>query len=324
MTFAGNWLNDPFDNPLSYAGHDGNFQAYVNKLTLPAGTSISILHFVVPGERVTQATSSRVRAVVESMANRLAGAPEISDLTAAEICSIANFDIASMTIRGFDYKSCADPKMRVVAQPQAPRSRRPETTSRYNVVDKTIGELRHDMESGLTTSQEITQGYLDRIEFYDKGQLGFHAYEVVASDAMRQAKAADAARRAGRKGGLLGIPIALKNLYDTYDMPTTNGSLTFEGFRPAHDAFQVAKLREAGAVLIGKTALEEYATSGTTPMMRGARCGICQSVEIRDCIQRRLGRRGGGEHGRGRPRIPDRRFALWSRRRGWPCDPARD
>src|SRR5262249_57390687 len=86
--------------------------------------------------------------------------------------------------------------------------------------------------------------------------------EVRGADAMKQAKAADDARKAGQKGALLGIPIAIKNLYDTYDMPTTNGSLTFAGFRPAHDAFQVAKLRAAGAVLIGKTALEEYATSG--------------------------------------------------------------
>ena len=54
----------------------------------------------------------------------------------------------------------------------------------------------------------------------------------------------------------------MKNIYDTNDMATTNGSFTFEGFRPAQDAFQVARLREAGAVLIGKAALEEYATSG--------------------------------------------------------------
>ena len=67
---------------------------------------------------------------------------------------------------------------------------------------------------------------------------------------------------AARPGALLGIPIGVKNLYDTKDMPTTNGSLTFAGFQPAKDAFQVAKLRAAGAVIIGKTALEEYATSG--------------------------------------------------------------
>ena len=65
---------------------------------------------------------------------------------------------------------------------------------------------------------------------------------------MAQAQAADAARKTGARGPLLGIPIAIKNNYDTKDMATTNGSFTFEDFRPATDAFQVARLREAGAV----------------------------------------------------------------------------
>ena len=116
--------------------------------------------------------------------------------------------------------------------------------------------------AGANPALQLTQAYLDRIAAYDVGQFGFHAYEVVASDALRQAEAADVARRGGRRGALLGIPIALKNLYDTFDMPTTNGSRTFEGFRPAKDAFQVKRLRDAGAVIIGKAALEEYATSG--------------------------------------------------------------
>jgi len=262
MTFVGNWLNDTFNNPLSYSGHEGNFQAYVNTLTLAPGQSQSLLHFVVLGSRVTAATSDSVRAAVEATASRLVTVPEISDLTPAEICSIANFNVASIPINGFNYRSCSDKKMSLVRQPPAPRAKRAETTSRYDVVEKTIGQLRADMESGATTSQEITQAYLDRIEYYDKGPLGFHSYEIVASDAMRQAKAADDARRAGKKGPVLGIPIAIKNLYDTFDMATTNGSLTFAGFRPARDAFQVAKLRAAGAVIIGKAALEEYATSG--------------------------------------------------------------
>jgi amidase len=262
MTFAGDWLDDTLDKPLSYTGHEGNFQAYVNTLALPPGRSRSLLHFVVLGGRATAATADIVRSDVEATANSLAAAPEISDLTPAEICSIANFDIASMTIRGFSIGVCADPRMATVAQAPSLRPGRAETSSTYDVVEKTIGQLRHDMESGLTTSQEITRAYLDRIGFYDKGQFGFHAFEIVAADAMKQAQAADMARKAGKKGPLLGIPIAIKNLYDTYDMATTNGSLTFEGFRPAHDAIQVARLREAGAVLIGKTALEEYATSG--------------------------------------------------------------
>ena len=133
---------------------------------------------------------------------------------------------------------------------------------KYDVVEKTIAQLRAHMEAGIVTSREITQAYLDRIEFYDRGQFGFNAYEIVADDAIQQAVAADAARKRGRSGPLLGIPIAVKNLFDTFDMPTTNGSFTFEGFLPARDGFQVARLREAGAVIIGKAALEEYATSG--------------------------------------------------------------
>ena len=130
------------------------------------------------------------------------------------------------------------------------------------MVEKTIGQMRADMESGLTTSQEITRAYLDRIEVYDQGQFGFNAYEIVADDAMAQATAADAARAAGKRCRCSASRSRSRTCYDTYDMATTNGSLTFAGFRPTKDAFQVAKLREAGAVIIGKAALEEYATSG--------------------------------------------------------------
>jgi amidase len=262
MTFAGNWLFDTFNNPLVYSGHEGNFQAYVNTLTLPPGKSRSVLHFVVLGRRVTASTAAAERTAVEATATALAATPEISDLTTAEICSIDNFDIAAMTISGFNYASCAAEENAVVAQAPAPEGKKPHTSVKYDVVEKTIGQLRADMEAGITTSREITKAYLDRIEFYDRGQFGFNAYEIVAADAMGQANAADGARKKGRRGPLLGIPIAIKNLYDTYDMATTNGSMTFEGFLPARDAFQVARLREAGAVIIGKAALEEYATSG--------------------------------------------------------------
>jgi amidase len=262
MTFAGNWLFDTFNNPLVYSGHEGNFQGYVNTLTLAPGRSKSLLHFVVLGPLVTETTSAAVRAELEATANSLVSAPDISGLTAAEVCSIANFNVAALTMRGFDDARCGRRNARVVAQARVPKPRKPETSSRYDVVEKTIAELRRDMERGRTTSQEITRAYLDRIAAYDRGQFGFNAFEYLAKDAMAQAKAADAARKRGKKGALLGIPIAIKNNYDTRDMPTTNGSFTFDGFVPARDAFQVARLREAGAVLIGKAALEEYATSG--------------------------------------------------------------
>lgn len=265
MTFAGNWLLDSFNDPLVYTGHEANFQAYVNTLTIPPGKSRSLLHFVVLGPRVDATTAAGERAEIEVAANDLVIAPDISGLTTAEVCTIRNFDVDALTASGFDYDTCSrkgGKKVDVVAQAPVPHTPKPKTTSNYDVVEKTIGQLRRDMARGRTTSQEITRAYLDRIAVYDKGQFGFHAYEIVAADAMKQARAADKARAQGAHGPLLGIPIAIKNNYDTFDMATTNGSFTFEGFLPARDAFQVARLREGGAVIVGKAALEEYATFG--------------------------------------------------------------
>jgi len=261
VTFLGNWLHDPFNTPLTYGGHEGNFQAYVNTLTLNPGRTRSLLHFVVLGKMVNASSSADVRTAVETTATNLASAPAVGDLTVAEVCSIDNFDRAALTAGGFNYSSCVGTTLEV-AQPPAPEEPRARTSVRYDVVGKTIAKLRADLESGVTTSVEITQAYLDRIKAYDQGQFGFHAFEVVAQDALEQARAADNARVPGSNRPLLGIPIGVKNLYDTFDMPTTNGSMTFAGFRPAHDAFQIGLLRKAGAVIIGKTALEEYATSG--------------------------------------------------------------
>lgn len=251
FSFAGDWLNNPFLDPFKNEGYERNFPAYVNTLHIPAHQSRSLLHFVVLGGRVNATTSAATLARVEATAAQLAATPDVAGLTAAQACSIANFDLA-----------CPGGAARRVSQPPPAPSLPTTTSSRFDVRDKTIDQLQAAMESGLTTSQEITQAYLDRIAAYDRGPFGFHSYEIVASDALAQAAAADAARRAGRHGRLLGIPVAIKNLYDTYDMATTNGSLTFAGFRPAHDAFQVARLRAAGAVILGKAAMEEYATSG--------------------------------------------------------------
>lgn len=98
--------------------------------------------------------------------------------------------------------------------------------------------MQQDMINGKTTSVQITQAYLDRIKVYDEGQLGFHAFLHVSETALNQAKAADDARAQGVKGDLLGIPIAIKDIYDTKDMPTTGGSKALEGWQPDSDAFK--------------------------------------------------------------------------------------
>jgi amidase len=248
---TGNWLRDTFSQPYSAEGHAANFPAYVDTLVIPPGESASLLHFVAVGSRVTTATAAAELAEVSEIAAGLAAEPDLEGLSAEEIASIDNFAGLS-------------PEAPVtVPQPAAAAEPAQVTSVAYDVVDKTIAQLRADMRSGVTTSVEITQAYLDRIAAYDNGPFAFNAFTTVAADALEKAAAADRARAAGADGALLGIPIAAKDLYDTADMPTTNGSRTFEGFRPAEDAYQIAQLREAGAIIIGKASMEEYATSGS-------------------------------------------------------------
>ena len=161
MTFAGNWLLDSFNDPLVYTGHEANFQAYVNTLTIPPGKSRSLLHFIVLGPRVDTATSAAERAKIEATANTLVTAPDISGLTTAEICTIRNFDVDALSAAGFDYDRCSrgrGSKVDVVAQAKVPKPAK-AGRSDYDVVEKTVGQLRSDLESGRTTSQEITRAY---------------------------------------------------------------------------------------------------------------------------------------------------------------------
>ncbi|HTM33063.1 MAG TPA: hypothetical protein VL263_17245, partial [Vicinamibacterales bacterium] len=115
MTFAGSWLYDTFHTPLAYSGHERNFQAYVNTLTLAPGRSRSLVHFIVLGRRVDATTSAAERAAVEATAASLATNPPLADLSTAEICSVANFDIASLAIPGFDDELCSSKKLAAVS-----------------------------------------------------------------------------------------------------------------------------------------------------------------------------------------------------------------
>ena len=100
-------------------------------------------------------------------------------------------------------------------------------------------------------------------------------------------------------------------------MATTNGSLTFDGFRPTRDAFQVARLREAGAVIIGKAALEEYATCGNySNDPWGQVWNVFNPSKSALASSGGSATRGGGEPGRGGDGLPDRRLALRPRERG--------
>ena len=127
----------------------------------------------------------------------------------------------------------------------------------------TIPELNAALDAGTVTAEALTRWSLARIDAYDRHGPQLRGMIVVNPKALDLARALDAERRrSGRRSALHGIPVVVKDNFDTADLPTTAGSLMLEGSRPPDDAFLVAKLIAAGAVLIGKANLSEFASGG--------------------------------------------------------------
>ena len=125
------------------------------------------------------------------------------------------------------------------------------------MIEMTVSELLKALAAGETTSEELTRAYLDRIAALN-GEL--NAYITVCEDsAIAQAREADAQRAAGSTAPLLGIPIAHKDLFCTEGVLTTSGSKILHNFVSPYDATVVERLREAGAVMLGKTNMDEFA-----------------------------------------------------------------
>ena len=148
--------------------------------------------------------------------------------------------------------------------PEEP-SGRPAGPPAVEVFEATILELQEAMQAGTVTSRALVERYLARIAAYDDQGPQLNAMISLNPNAIAAAEALDAERAAqGPRGPLHGIPVVLKDNFDTADMPTTGGSIALAGVHPTDDAFQVRKLREAGAVIIGKTNLHELAAGITT------------------------------------------------------------
>ncbi|MGH9009884.1 MAG: amidase, partial [Acidimicrobiia bacterium] len=126
------------------------------------------------------------------------------------------------------------------------------------LVGRTALELADLVRRGDVSAVEVTDAHLARIEALDSEVRSFLC---VAGDAARTAAAeVDAARARGDElGPLAGVPVAVKDMFCTHDLPTTAGSRILEGWRPPYDSTVVARLRAAGAVVIGKTNLDEFA-----------------------------------------------------------------
>ncbi|MDX2240305.1 MAG: amidase family protein [Leptolyngbyaceae cyanobacterium bins.302] len=134
----------------------------------------------------------------------------------------------------------------------------------FRLVEATIADINLAIDSGALTSERLVELYLNRIAAYDNQGPSINAIRELNTNALTVARLLDEERLArGRRSPLHGIPILLKDNYDTVDLPTTGGSDALAGSVPADDAFVVQKLREAGAIILGKSELDEFAISGS-------------------------------------------------------------
>lgn len=146
------------------------------------------------------------------------------------------------------------------ARESAP-SHLPVPVKAFELEELTISELQDGMKSGKFTARSLVRKYLDRIDDVDKNGPALNSVIEINPDAISIAESLDRERKEkGARGPLHGIPILIKDNIDTADrMMTTAGSLALVGSRPAQDAFVAKRLREAGAVILGKTNLSEWA-----------------------------------------------------------------
>jgi amidase len=147
----------------------------------------------------------------------------------------------------------------------------PSRTQTFPLEEATAAQLQEWMTGGRYTARQIAEMYLRRIDEIDRGGPALHSVIETNPDALTIADALDAERKTkGPRGALHGIPVLIKDNIDTADrMLTTAGSLALEGTRPAKDAALVERLRAAGAVILGKTNLSEWANFRSTHSTSG-------------------------------------------------------
>jgi amidase len=130
----------------------------------------------------------------------------------------------------------------------------------FRLMEATIGETQAALSAGTVTSEQLVSMYLARIEAYDKQGPALNAVIRLNPKAVFEAQVLDAERRSsGPRGPLHGIPVLLKDNYDTADMPTAAAAVSLATSIPPDDGFMVRKMREAGAVFLGKVNMSEFA-----------------------------------------------------------------
>src|ERR1700737_4318078 len=131
----------------------------------------------------------------------------------------------------------------------------------FHLMETSIDDIHKAMQAGTLTCHAVVQQYLDRMHAYDQQGPAINSMLYINPASLEQADALDQDFQRTHKLKPLGcIPIVLKDNFDTADMPTTAGALSLKGAQPEKDAFAVKRLREAGALILGKANLQECAS----------------------------------------------------------------
>src|SRR4030081_417514 len=133
----------------------------------------------------------------------------------------------------------------------------------FRLMETSIADIHKALQAGTLTCHNLVQQYLDRIHAYDQQGPAINSMLYINPASLEQADALDQNfRRTHKLKSLSCVPIVLKDNFDTADMPTTAGAITLKGAQPGNDAFTVKRFREAGAVILGKANLQEFASGG--------------------------------------------------------------
>ncbi|MEE4279323.1 MAG: amidase family protein [Halieaceae bacterium] len=144
------------------------------------------------------------------------------------------------------------------------------SAAQLDLATATVREINAAIDAGALSSEALVEGFLARIEAYDQQGPTLNSVILVNPKALERARELDRERESsGRRSPLHGIPIVVKDNIDTADMATTSGSFLLRGSLPPDDAFVIQRLREAGAIVIAKTNLSEFASGDANSSLGG-------------------------------------------------------
>jgi amidase len=258
LVSVGDMYGNPFTEP--WPGGDPAHIGYVFRFTVKPGQTKALVTFVVKG--LSEVYDPRGGFPVPIRNGMIA--PQYEAPYSGEMPAIpaAGSEVAGVTavarrlVLEPDFRGLTPRELGQIANWPAP-ARIPAPP--FSVVERTVEGLQDALTRGVVTSVDIVHEYLTRLAAYDRNGPTFRAMLALNVSAIADARARDVERAAGQvRGPFHGIPIAFKDNIDVLGLPTTGGSRALVDHRPRLDSFMAAGMRRAGAIVLGKTNLDEF------------------------------------------------------------------